>query len=336
MNHRLISLIFSLLLVLPPAQSLAASDLQQGVDEITRQIAAAMKNQGTTTIAIVEFADLNGNVNQFGQLLAEKLITALFSHSPGQFNIVERRQLMRVVAEQELSVSGLVDKESIGKIASILGVDALVTGTISPFGNIVEINARCISVETAMVFAAAATTVPITEDVKASMAKSGSFSGMTQQQAPGSSTQATSPSISGSQAEGVFSGASFPQTWEGSYARDSTTKPMILLVEEYSAGFFSGKLFLPEDRNSIATIRGSVVTDFSDFVERSKWRYVDGFPSAAGTWIKFTTESSVQGGLITLKAVYYGLATQSGSMYGAAFHAATASEPWVSFNFGLK
>ena len=111
---------------------------------------------------------------------------------------------------------------------------------------------------------------------------------------------------------------------------------MILLIEEYSAGSFSGKLFLPEDRNSIATIKGSVINDFSDFVEQSKWRFVDGFPSATGTWIRFTTISSVQGGRIALEAVYYGLATPNGGMQGAAFPSSKASEPWVTFSFSLK
>ena len=181
---------------LAPAKSFAASDLQQGVEDLTQQIAEVMKSQGKTTIAVVEFVDLNGNVNQFGQLLAEKLITRLFTHSPGDFRIIERRQLMRVIAEQKLSISGLIDKGSIGKIASTLGVDALVTGSVSPFGNAVEINARCISVESAMVFAAAATTVPNTDDVAQLMAKPGLYSDIVDaQEAPGSQHQAATEDV---------------------------------------------------------------------------------------------------------------------------------------------
>ena len=162
-------------LVLLSTPSFAASNLEQGVDELAQQIADVVRGQGKTTIAVVEFVDLNGSVNQFGKLLAEKLITRLFTHGAGALRIVERRQLMRVIAEQKLSISGLVDRDSIGKIASTLGVDALVTGSVSLFGDQVEINSRCISVESAMVFAAAATTVPATGVVKQMMATPGTY-----------------------------------------------------------------------------------------------------------------------------------------------------------------
>ncbi len=78
--------------------------------------------------------------------LAEELTTRLFKTK--KFQVVERRLLNKVLEEQSLSVSDLIDKESIKKIGNLLGVTAIVTGSITNLGDDMKINARIISTET--------------------------------------------------------------------------------------------------------------------------------------------------------------------------------------------
>jgi len=77
-----------------------------------------------TKIAVIEFSDLKGNKTEFGKLLSEELITRLFR--TGKFEVVERTLLNKVIAEHELSFTGIVDPDSAMQLGKILGIDAIV------------------------------------------------------------------------------------------------------------------------------------------------------------------------------------------------------------------
>ncbi len=146
--------------------SYAADDLETGIQEVAKQLSAAMVGGKVKKVAIVEFPDLNGYQSALGQFIAEELITQLsIGANAGQFDVVERRQLMRVLQEQELSDSSLFDAQSISKIGKILGIEAIITGSIADLGTDVKINARVISVETAKVFGAASAKIPKNDTV---------------------------------------------------------------------------------------------------------------------------------------------------------------------------
>ncbi len=61
-------------------------------------------------------------------LIVEKLVQA------GQYSVVERKQLDKIIAEQNFSNSDRADPNTAAKIARILGVDAIVMGSITQFG----------------------------------------------------------------------------------------------------------------------------------------------------------------------------------------------------------
>lgn len=52
----------------------AQGGLDQRVSDLSQQIASKMSAKQKTTIAVVEFTDLQGNVTDFGRFLAEELI----------------------------------------------------------------------------------------------------------------------------------------------------------------------------------------------------------------------------------------------------------------------
>jgi len=138
----------------------AEADLDGGVKSLAEQIAKNMQSNNKKKIAVIEFSNLNGGITEFGQVLAEELITQLFLVNVGKFDVVERQQLQKIINEHQLGASGLLDGAAMGKIGKILGVDAIVTGSISDRGNSAKINARLIAVDTGMVFAVAATDIP--------------------------------------------------------------------------------------------------------------------------------------------------------------------------------
>lgn len=132
----------------------AQSVLDQRLDNLARQIASNLTENQKHTIAVIEFVDLKGNVTDFGRFLSEELITRL--HQTKKFKVIERQQLNRIIAEQKLSLTGMVDPASAQKLGRVLGVDSIVFGSISDLVKTLKINARLISAETGEVFDTAA------------------------------------------------------------------------------------------------------------------------------------------------------------------------------------
>ena len=82
-------------------------------------------------IAVAEFQDRSGHRGA-GQGVADMLITALVKS--GEFSVVERKELDKVLAEQRLGQSDLVTPQTAPSLGKLLGVDLLVLGSISELG----------------------------------------------------------------------------------------------------------------------------------------------------------------------------------------------------------
>ena len=153
------SLLLSLLLLTTP--SFGASNLESGVAEVGKSISESMLQEGKKKIAVIEFSDLNDNVTDLGRFLAEELINELLKNKKDKgYEIVERRQLNKVLKQLKLSSSGLLDPKSMKEVGKILNVDSIVTGSLTDLGNDIKVNARIISVESAMIIASASTKIP--------------------------------------------------------------------------------------------------------------------------------------------------------------------------------
>ncbi len=137
------------------------SGLEASIHQLAKEIAAQMTQRNIKKIAIDDFTDLNGRQSALGDFISEELVTNFYTAGAGSFDVVERRELARVMQEQKLQNTGLLDKTSIATIGKLLGVEAIVTGSIAYWGKAIKINARMIGVENAKVFAAAAKKVPM-------------------------------------------------------------------------------------------------------------------------------------------------------------------------------
>ena len=107
-----------------------------------------------TKIAVLDF-QLQGEPfhnKDMGTIVAEWFITAMVRE--GRFDVVERRMLQKVLTEQKLAMSGVVDANSATQIGKLLGVKVIITGSLMKLKNVTEINARIIDVESASIIAA--------------------------------------------------------------------------------------------------------------------------------------------------------------------------------------
>ena len=73
-----------------------------------------------------------GTRQDVGKGVADLLIDRLVSD--GRYSVIERKAIDKILAEQNFSNSDRADANSAAKIGKILGVDAIVTGSITQFG----------------------------------------------------------------------------------------------------------------------------------------------------------------------------------------------------------
>ena len=137
--------------------------LDQRIGELSKQISDGLTENQKQTIAVVEFVDLEGRTTNFGRFVAEELITRLYQTK--KFKVIERQLLNKIVAEQKLSLGGMIDQTSAQKLGKLLGVDAIASGTVTDLGKSLRINARLISTGTGEVFAVASTDIVKDESV---------------------------------------------------------------------------------------------------------------------------------------------------------------------------
>jgi curli biogenesis system outer membrane secretion channel CsgG len=77
-------------------------------------------------------AAIFGSNQDIGKGIADLLVDKLVSN--GTYSVIERKMLDKVIAEQNFSNSDRADANSAAKIGKILGVDAIVIGSITQFG----------------------------------------------------------------------------------------------------------------------------------------------------------------------------------------------------------
>jgi curli biogenesis system outer membrane secretion channel CsgG len=83
-------------------------------------------------IAVVDFEDRAGYGHNIGTGLADMLVTQLVKS--GQFLVVERQELTKILEEQGLGMSGAVTPQSAAQVGQLLGVELMVMGSVSEFG----------------------------------------------------------------------------------------------------------------------------------------------------------------------------------------------------------
>lgn len=97
-----------------------------------RRARIAVMDFDYATVQTVSAAVFGTNVD-IGKGISDLLVTDLVKD--GTYSVIERKQLDKILAEQNFSNSNRADATSAARIAKILGVDAIVVGSITEFGN---------------------------------------------------------------------------------------------------------------------------------------------------------------------------------------------------------
>lgn len=139
--------------LLAVASALAQDALTESAsDQLVALVRTSVSNLPAPVIAVLPFRRADGSKAMEGELIADRLVTQL-TLEPG-LRVVERRQLEAALAEQKLAIEGFVSAETAARAGKLTGARALVTGTLTDLGEMIELNARLFDVQSGEVIAA--------------------------------------------------------------------------------------------------------------------------------------------------------------------------------------
>lgn len=107
-----------------------------------------------TKIAVLDFELIGDKLETtgMGAILSEWFITTIVKS--GRFDVVERVMLQKIISEQKLSSTGVIDESSAATLGKILGVKVVIAGSVLKLHGTIEISSRVISVESGSIIAA--------------------------------------------------------------------------------------------------------------------------------------------------------------------------------------
>jgi len=108
---------------------------------VSTAVAQQPQQQPKKRVAVMDFdyatvrsyaSAIFGTDQDIGKGIADLVVEKLVQG--GQYTVIERKALDKIIAEQNFSNSDRADSTSAAKIARILGVDAIIIGSITQFG----------------------------------------------------------------------------------------------------------------------------------------------------------------------------------------------------------
>lgn len=113
-----------------PAASAPAAPAAQAPQGRKKRVAVFDFDYATVKTAT---SALFGTDIDVGKGIADLLVKNLVTD--GTYSVIERKQLDKILAEQNFSTSNRADPASAARIGKILGLDAIIVGSITEFGN---------------------------------------------------------------------------------------------------------------------------------------------------------------------------------------------------------
>ncbi|WP_417913458.1 FlgO family outer membrane protein [Candidatus Electronema sp. TJ] len=143
---------------------------EKEIDALSVTMAQKIASKGKTRVAVVDFADLEGNVRYFDKFIAEQFSVALSGAGKG-FRVIDRSNLNSLIKEHKLSATGMINPATAMKLGKIAGADALVTGTLTPISDNVQLIVKVLDANTADIIDSAKINIARTQAVNELLGK---------------------------------------------------------------------------------------------------------------------------------------------------------------------
>lgn len=133
--------------------SASAEDYDSALSKIALDFHAKLEGNGQRSTTVLDFTNLDGSTTDLGRLLTTEFSTKLVSLG-GTVSVVDRQNLQFLLKEHNLSVDGLIDPRTRRELGNLIGIDAIIAGTLVAVGKEIRLNLRAVGVETGRILAA--------------------------------------------------------------------------------------------------------------------------------------------------------------------------------------
>ncbi|MBI5243094.1 MAG: VWA domain-containing protein [Elusimicrobia bacterium] len=126
--------------------------------KLADKLAKALKDQPNKKAAVLNFSYPDGALSSGSTIVQERLTTHLVEG--GKIEVIERNLIKKILEEKKLETTGLIDPATTKELGKLLGVGAIITGTLNDLPkNKTEVNARAIDTTSGKILAASLTKI---------------------------------------------------------------------------------------------------------------------------------------------------------------------------------
>lgn len=143
----------------------AQSDFDAKLNAISDSVAAKINQKGKTKVGVWDFTDADGQTSNIGKYISEEMSVDL-TNSAKTFTMMDRNHLNTIMKEHRLNAEGFIDANTAKELGMMKAVDAIVTGTITIFGDNIKLTVKVLDTETAMIIAATKGDLPMTPELE--------------------------------------------------------------------------------------------------------------------------------------------------------------------------
>lgn len=145
-----------------PIGAHAAENLETALGDLAGEVLSFVENDAPKKIAIATMIHGDGTCSDLSERASNRFQGALFRAKNPSTSVIDRRSLSAIFREQDLVEDGTVSPEGAAKIARIAQVDAIVTGTMTTYGDQVELESSMIDAVNGTVLGFAYSSFPLT------------------------------------------------------------------------------------------------------------------------------------------------------------------------------
>ncbi len=130
----------------------ASQNEDKALDELAQKMLSKPDKLKGKRICMFKFTSIEGKETQEGAKISRLLMERLIDNDFLKF--VDRSELAKIVGEQELEQSGLVDRALTDEGSKLLPIDLMITGTFARINNKAHISAKVLNANTGEVYIA--------------------------------------------------------------------------------------------------------------------------------------------------------------------------------------
>jgi TolB-like protein len=142
----------------------AQTTYEKQIRDITTELGKKIAETDKKRVAVADFTDLDGTVTKLGRFIAEEFNTYLPEAGHG-LEVIDRSRINVLIKENQMLRKGLTDPSAAAKLGQLAGVNALVFGTLTTFGESVRLNIKILDIQRGVVIRSMIGNITRTADI---------------------------------------------------------------------------------------------------------------------------------------------------------------------------